>query len=108
MMTKKAPVNLTVQTIYIFIPILSLFALYRVEKLRLGILISILFSIVSWGIDYGFGVDDGADLELVYFGEHLDYLIIQIAYLVILFTVFVYLIRKWSREWNKKLPHDTF
>jgi len=49
MMAKKAPVNLTVQTIYIFIPILSLFALYRVEKLRLGILISILFSIVSLG-----------------------------------------------------------
>jgi len=50
-MAKKEPVNLTVQTIYIFIPILSLFALYRIEKLRLGILISILFSIVSWGID---------------------------------------------------------
>ena len=75
-MAKKEPVNLTVQTIYIFMPILSLFALYRVEKLRLGILISILFSMMSWGIDYGFGVDDGADLELAYFGEHLDYLVI--------------------------------
>jgi len=79
---------------------LSLFALYRVEKLRLGILISILFSIVSRGMDYGFGVDD-VDLELAYFGEYLSYL-------VILFAVFVYLVRKWSREWNKKLSHKTF
>jgi len=60
------------------------------------------------GIDYGFGVDYDADWDLAYLGEHLDYLVIHTAYAVIVFTVLVYLIRKWSRVWNEKLPHDMF
>lgn len=56
---------------------------------------------MSWGIDHGCDVDDGTDLELIYFGEHLDYFAIQVTYLVILFVVFVYLIRNGLENGTK-------
>ena len=104
-MAKNNPVNLTVQTIYIFIPFLSLLALYRVEKLRLGIMISVLFSLGIWGIDSYFGGEDAVD-AFIENGDNLEYVLISIVYFAIQLGVFVYLIRKWSRQWNEKLPID--
>ena len=102
-MAKKKPVNITIQTIYIFIPILSLLALYRVEKLRWGILIGILFALTGYGVDYLYGVeDDGEDFNFVFYSDHPDYLLMHIALFVGDVIVFVYLIRKWSREWNNR------
>ena len=73
-MAKKNPVNLTVQTIYIFIPFLGILALYRVEKLRLGLLIGVLFSLAGYGIDYIYGVeDDNSDeFDFVFFSLNIQ------------------------------------
>jgi len=101
-MAKKKPVKLTIQTIYIFIPILSLIALYRVEKLRWGILIGVLFSLVGWSIDSSFGVDDDAFVNFFISGENPFYGILYLIIIAIQIVVFVYLIRKWSREWNDR------
>ena len=101
-MAKKKPVNLTIQTIYIFIPILSLIALYRVEKLRWGILIAILFSLVGWSIDFSFGVDDDAFVNFFISGANTLYGILYLILIATQVAVFIYLIRKWSREWNNK------
>ena len=106
-MAKKKPVNITVQTIYIFIPILSILALYRVEKLRWGILIAVLFGIVSWGTDDSFEADDDTFINFIIYGENLLYGILYMIYIAIEIAVFVYLIRKWSREWNVKLENSS-
>ena len=101
-MAKKKPVNLTTQTIYIFIPILALIALYRVEKLRWGILISFLFALVYYSIDSSFGVDDDALFDFFMSGENSLYGILYLIIIAIQIGVAVYLIRKWSREWNNR------
>ena len=88
-MAKKKPVNITLQTIYIFIPFASLIALYRVEKMRWGILISVLFSLVFYSIDSSFGVDDDALFDFFMSGENplygILYLIIIAIQIVVIF-----------------------
>ena len=107
-MAKKKPVNITIQTIYIFIPILALIALYRVEKLRWGILIAVLFALVYYSIDSSFGVDDDALSDFFMSGENPLYGFLYMIIIAIQIVVSVYLIRKWSREWNNKVSTDSY
>jgi len=103
---KKEPVSVNWQTLFILIPLMDLFAAYRVEKLRLYLLIFYLgitlgsFILQMLLVPEAFFSDDffgSSD----FFPE--GYWEIGIAVLLITYGLAVFLIRKWSREWNEKL-----
>ena len=84
-MVKQAPVNVNVQTLFCFLPYVWIYAFYRIEKLRLGLIVmlittasSIVFQII---LPFPYG------------------LVVALAIYIILP---VPIIRKWSNEWNKK------
>ena len=84
MVAKKEFVNINFQTILAVIPIVDLWATYRIEKFRFwcGILAGFLL---------GFSVD-----------ETLRYPYNVIVIVVIEMPITAYLMRKWSKEWNAK------
>lgn len=85
-MVKQEPVNVNWQTLFCVIPYVWIWAFYRIEKLRLGIVIAIAVGVASVIVamlhpfPYGF-----------------------IGNLIISIVVPIYFIRKWSQEWNEKL-----
>ena len=105
-MATKAPVSITWQTIMVFIPLGDVFAAYRIEKLRLWLLIFVV----------GFGVG-GLVLEGIMFPETIfseeslmsehfiaeEFMEIGIVLIIANYAVAVFLIRKWSKSWNDNL-----
>ena len=89
-MVAQNPVNVNWQTLFCIIPYVWIWAFYRIEKLRMGILIAIGAGIASaiWGMSnpYPFGL---------------------IGNLIISIVVPIYFIRKWSIEWNEKVSKTT-
>lgn len=98
-MVQKKPVSITRQTIYQFIPFLGYWAFYKVEKLRLAIVISIAFFLVGAGLGLSYYEPD----PTVVIEDDGSYLVMQLILLVSESAVFIYLIRKWSNEWNNSL-----
>ena len=110
-MARKKPVNITIQTILVLIPIplLWLIACYRVEKLRWAILILALVAIEGWVIETYFNdgglvsypslVDD--DLEKIRL--YLLWIPVVAAHII----MYVYLIRRWTNQWNKKMSYSS-
>ncbi len=109
-MAKKEPVSLLWQSIFMIIPILDLYAAYRIEKLRKYLLFIISFTIISvivslilfpvedkfldpgsWVQDTNFEGESG-------FSWGLELLAIGIA---------IVLIRKWSKKWNEQFSENT-
>ena len=90
-MVEKKPVSVNWQTLFILIPIIDLWAAYRVEKLGLYILLIIALFVVGF---------------IVGFVEGFLYLVTSDFFSWMIFLVGVgisiYLIRKWSEEWNEK------
>ena len=107
-MPSKGPVKIVWQIIFIFIPVLDLWAFYRIKKLRkfalmvwipeIVITIAIITPIVM------------ANVEQTLNGNHMvgDEFIVETILLYIVETGFtilsIYLIYKWSKEWNKQFP----
>ncbi|MCI4432788.1 MAG: hypothetical protein JHC41_04205 [Nitrosopumilus sp.] len=89
MVAKKKFVNIYFQTILAVIPIVDLWAAYRIEKFRFwcGILAGFLL---------GFSVD-----------ETLRYSYNVIVIMVIEIPITAYLMRKWSKEWSAKFSFAT-
>ena len=87
MRMEKKPVSLKRQTIYALIPFLDLYAAYKIEKFRRFFVIILATSLpLSLAIralilpfPYNFAIEIPIEL-----------------------AVAVYLIRKWSKEWNAK------
>ena len=120
-MAKKEPVNLRRQTIFAIIPYLNLYAIYRVQKLRKYFLIAILISVAAT-IILSVGVwvyvmlivdstqeDLTPDILLIF--ESIRSLPAYLIYFSSGILLNVYLVRKWSRDWNnmlsgKKDPED--
>lgn len=105
-MVKKEPVNVNWQTLFVFIPILDLWAAYRVQKLRMFLLIFLVgFGGASILIEIAFLENIDGMLELSPNYVIPDYVVagIYISITVVNFVVAVILIRKWSKEWNNKL-----
>ena len=108
-MIKEEPVSLLRQTIYCLIPILDMYAAYRVKRLRryliimilvVGVPVSVIASVLfppdanlTEGVyrvmTYYYGVDDGR-------------FIFSIVVQIVTVLIAIYLIRRWSRQWNKK------
>jgi hypothetical protein len=117
-MPANGPVSLTRQTIYCFIPIMDMYAAYHIKKLRWYLLIMIGLSIAmgvvgeivsptDWTEDSTLYINDDDDVNWngMGFEENPDVSIALIlGNLVVTYALAVYLIRKWSREWNERLP----
>ena len=90
MVTQK-PVSVNWQTLFILIPIIDLWAAYRIEKLGRYILFIIGMIVVSFIVGFVEGI--------LFFGMS-DFF----SWMVFLGGVIIsiYLIRSWSTEWNKK------
>jgi len=103
-MVKQKPVNVNLQTVFVFIPILDLWAFYSVQKLRLALLIflvgfgaaAIVMVFATLGPE-GLMVKDPDEIfsNSAYIGSSIGLTIVQ-------YGLAVYLIRRWSKEWNKK------
>ena len=65
-------------------------------------IIGLSFALVSWAIDDTFGADDDTFADFLFNGENLLYGILTLTVIAINIVVFVYFIRKWSREWNSR------
>ncbi|HUU49300.1 MAG TPA: hypothetical protein VMW55_11040 [Nitrosopumilaceae archaeon] len=116
-MPAQGKVSLIRQTIYCFIPILDFYAAYHIKKLRWYLLIMLGVGFVTGFISYAVNpmpdtYDEGKlflenkeiNWEYAILGENptltLATMIIDQA---IVLAVAVYLIRRWSKQWNTQL-----
>lgn len=114
-MPAEGKVSLTRQTIFALIPVLDLYAAYHIKKLRWYLLIMIASGIVIGTItsviapesqDYDperlVSFDGNIDWAYAILGENPGLsLAIIIANQAISLAIAVYIIRRWSKEWNK-------
>ena len=102
-MVEKKQVSVNWQSLFVIIPILDLWATYRIKKLRLYLLITIVFVVTELIIESSiFGVDS-------YFMEQKDLSGqsgLQAAFILIEIGISIILVRKWSREWNEKISRS--
>ena len=113
-MPATGKVNLLLQTIYCFIPILDLYAAYQVKRLRWyiviilasAIVVSIVMSLIvpqmdEYDPDKLLAIDGQLNWEYAMFGENPE---LGIASMLItegiLIAIAVYVIRRWSKQWN--------
>lgn len=89
MVVKREPVNVNIQTILAFIPIVDFWAAYRIEKLRFWCILFVGFFV--------FGVAIGIILPEPYS---------TIIAIIIGLSVPAYLLRTWSKEWNAKISNN--
>ena len=99
-MVRQEPVSVNWQTLLIIIPIIDLWATYRIEKLRLYLLVMIAIAVTGFVIETSiFGFDS-------YFMDQPAFTAsswLEIVFLLIEIGIAIILVRKWSREWNKKV-----
>jgi len=99
---KKEPVNINWQTLFMFIPIINLWAMYRIEKLRLFLLVIIAIAVVEFLVGTLIFGDVWTDY---YLGEadtegHDNF---SSAVILVEIGISIVLVRKWTREWNEQL-----
>jgi len=103
-MVAKGPVSVNWQTVFLVIPILAIWATYRIQKARIFLLIFWL-GFITVGITKDIailGIENYWDGDLVEdFGDP-AYLASFIVLSTVEFGLRVYFGRKWSREWNVK------
>jgi len=102
MVAKKEPVNITMQIVLTIIPFGWLFTFYRVEKLKLAILIIIAIVVTGSITNSYFLIQEEGDM----FGEEAkssQYDLIVLINAVLITVILVYLIVRWSKEWNHNM-----
>jgi len=95
-MVEKKPVSVNWQTLFAIIPIIDLWAAYRVEKLGLYIIFIIAMAVVSFIVGFVEG------LMFLGFSDASSWIMPLIGV-----VISIYLIRKWSEEWNEKFQKDS-
>ena len=119
-MPAKGPVSLTRQTIYCFIPIMNWYAAYNIKKFRKYLLIAIIVELSlgamyaslipeydKSGIKKGAIAEDINDLEInwteiIFRTDHPSGLPVLLLIIISEYTVTVFLIRRWSNQWNNQ------
>ncbi len=119
-MPANGPVSLTRQTIYCFIPIMNWYAAYNIRKFRKYLLIAIIVELSldamyaslipeydASGINEGAISEDIDDLEInwaeiIFRTDHPSGLPIFLLILIVEYSVTVFLIRKWTNQWNSQ------
>ncbi len=106
-MVKQKSVTVAWQVVFTFIPFVNLWAFYRIQKLRLYLLIIIGSSIIA-GIIMGIimviimGITFGSTGSLMEMPDVSSYYISSIAVGIAFHLLAIYLVVKWSRNWNAK------
>jgi len=103
------PVSVNWQSLFILIPIIDLWAAYRIEKFRIYFLIfwvAAVFveTIVLWEV---MGDRYWTDQGIIFLNDPTG-LSVQLPMMIIHMGISVYLIRLWSKEWNTKLSSVSF
>ena len=117
-MVKDEPVSLVRQTIYCLIPILDMYAAYRVKRLRRYLLIMLSVGAVLGYIDTTvfpeYVWEDFDDFtSSMFYQDYVKYsddsirLLTLIAYQVGAVLLAIFLVRRWSKQWNKKFEGST-
>jgi len=119
-MPANGPVSLTRQTIYCFIPIMNWYAAYNIRKFRRYLLIAIIVELSlgamyaslipeydKSGIKKGAIPEDISDLEIdwteiILRTDHPSGLPILLLIIISEYSVTVFLIRRWSNQWNNQ------
>ena len=105
-MVKKEPVSVNWQTLFILIPIVDLWASYRIQKLRLYLLIFYLgFGLGSVVLEIALFPDEFMSDENLNSNNWVveGFFDIWLIITLVGYGVAIILIRKWSKEWNEKL-----
>lgn len=92
---KFKTVNLTVQMILLFIPLVNLWAWYRIKKIWYGIVLNILSPLIL----FGFFI-----IEIIITLENPNEVISGIIILTGLISQYIpnlYFMYRWSKKWNK-------
>ncbi len=117
-MVKDEPVSLMRQTIYCLIPLLDIYAAFRVKRLRryllimlpigfvLGMVDSTLFPEYGWE-DIGDATSSFLFLDYVKYADDPIRLPTMIAYQVGIILLAIFLVRRWSKQWNQKFESST-
>ena len=111
-MVKDEPVSLLRQTIYCLIPFLDIYAAYRVTRLRkyllimilVGIPVSIADSVIFPDTDKTF--DGFLQFLTFYYGIDTNHFVASIIIWIGTVLLAIYLIRRWSKIWNKKFENS--
>ncbi|MEE8255606.1 MAG: hypothetical protein V3R12_02000 [Nitrosopumilaceae archaeon] len=103
-MVKQKPVSVNWQTLFVFIPILDLWAFYSVQKLRMALLIFLVgFGAAAIALNFAILGSDAflvEDPDVIY--SNSAYIGSIIGLTIAQYALAIYLVRKWSKEWNKK------
>ena len=114
-MPAKGKVSLLTQTLFCFIPVLDLYAAYRIKKLRRYIVIMMLVIIIPISIASAIFIPtdyddpDGVTKMLTfYYGveDAQDEIIFAVTTNIATVLFAIFLIRRWSNSWNAQFDTD--
>lgn len=99
-------VNLTTQTIFCLIPILDLYAAYRIKRLRRYLLFMIILVMIPVTVvDYAlFPLREDADFvrDMMFDYDDPNHTLYSICTWIASVLLAIFLIRRWSIQWNKQ------
>ncbi len=98
-MVKQKSVTVAWQVVFTFIPIADLWAFYRIQKLRLYLLIIYGGNIITGII---IGIIFGFTYQLMEMPDDFSYYIPSIVTAIAFQLLAIYFVVKWSRNWNAK------
>ena len=109
-MPAKGKVSLTRQTIYCMIPYLDIYAAYRVKRLRKYLLIMMLAVIIPitiadevlFPMDKVISFEEFLQFLTFYYGVDTNHFVFAIATWAGAVLVAIFLVRRWSKQWNKQ------
>jgi len=109
LLVKQEPVNLKYQTIFSIIPYVQLYSFYRIQKLRryilitIGILFGISLVIVTLTL-ITLSLEGPEEANSVYVNiiEFWKTTPMTVVLCIIGSSFNIYLVRKWSKKWNKQ------
>lgn len=108
LLAKKEPVSILWQSIFMIIPVVDLFAAYRVEKLRKYLLFLITYVVIAVIlILILFPDDESLEEKSPFFDSTFDDGGFGIGFELIAIGISIILIRKWSKEWNKQFSENS-
>ena len=103
-MVRKKPVNVILQMILAVIPILDCYASYKIQKLRLCLLIfwlgGVIVEVVQFFVFFG-------EEYYVSFGQFQSRLPESVILFTIIFVILkIIVMRKWSEKWNESFRDE--
>jgi len=105
---EKKSVSVNWQTLFAIIPIIDLWACYRIEKLRMYLLVIIAILVVEFLGGFLIFGDSYLDSYLgEVSAEDIDDYGYGFATLLIEIGISIVLIRMWSKEWNSKIAENS-